>query len=327
VKRPAFQFYPGDWRKDPELQACSILARGVWWEMLCLMHECRPYGHLAQSGKPMSDQAVANNIRVPLATYRKAVSELETNGVPSRTADGTIYSRRMVRDERMRQVRAEAGGLGGNPELVGEYHREGFLYVMQRSSDGAVKIGISSDPAKRLYKVRQARQGEHVTLLAKYAVSDMGKAEAEAHAMFAEHRLDSEWFASQGDIANRLDLHLNAKTTSPVDSPPPPSSSASAGLQSSASLNPGVEDVHRPTLTAPSDNPAHPAIEKNGHGTLAKDPAWWKTPEGVAATAQTIGIERRTNESDPEFRDRVYTEVESRRRKALAHGKARRTSH
>jgi hypothetical protein len=32
--------------------------------------------------------------------------------------DGTIYSRRMVKDERLRNARAEAGKLGGNPNLV-----------------------------------------------------------------------------------------------------------------------------------------------------------------------------------------------------------------
>lgn len=29
MKLPAFQFYPGDWRKDPNLCRCSHAAKGV----------------------------------------------------------------------------------------------------------------------------------------------------------------------------------------------------------------------------------------------------------------------------------------------------------
>ena len=118
VKRPAFQFYPAVWRKDVELHSCGIVARGVWWELLCLMHECSPYGHLSRNGAPMPEAAAANLIRVPLRTYREAVVELEANGVLSRMADGTIFSRRMVKDERLRDTRARFGRLGGNPALT-----------------------------------------------------------------------------------------------------------------------------------------------------------------------------------------------------------------
>jgi len=31
-KRPAFQFYPGDWRRDTALQSVSLAARGLWIE-------------------------------------------------------------------------------------------------------------------------------------------------------------------------------------------------------------------------------------------------------------------------------------------------------
>jgi len=124
VKRPAFQFYPADWRKDPELGSCRYVARGIWWEMLCIMHECRPYGHLSRNGAPIPEASVSELIKVPLPAYRKAVEELEANGVFSRLADGTIYSRRMVRDEHIREVRAAAGKQGGNPLLVGNKDKQ-----------------------------------------------------------------------------------------------------------------------------------------------------------------------------------------------------------
>jgi hypothetical protein len=118
MKRPAFQWYPSDWRKDNELQSCSIAARGLWHELLGIMHECTPYGHLTVDGRPASDAASARLCHVELREFKKLLAELEGAGVPSRTEAGILYSRRMVRDEHIRNVRAEAGKLGGNPNLI-----------------------------------------------------------------------------------------------------------------------------------------------------------------------------------------------------------------
>jgi len=46
LKRPSFQFYPGDWLQRAALRACSLSARGLWIDMLSFMHQGSPYGHL-----------------------------------------------------------------------------------------------------------------------------------------------------------------------------------------------------------------------------------------------------------------------------------------
>jgi hypothetical protein len=109
VKRPSFQFYPGDYRRDTALRLCSIAARGLWWDLVCLMHEGEPYGHLTVGGKPMSDEDAARMVQVDLKTYRRLLAELESRNVASRSGDGAVYSRRMVRDEDIRQRRAAGG--------------------------------------------------------------------------------------------------------------------------------------------------------------------------------------------------------------------------
>jgi hypothetical protein len=118
VKRPAFMFYPADWRKDPTLRVCSIAARGLWIDMLALMHESDPYGHLVVNGEPVSVAQLARLIGESAALVKKLLAELESRNVFSRTDSGVIFSRRMVRDEHIREVRAEAGKLGGNPALL-----------------------------------------------------------------------------------------------------------------------------------------------------------------------------------------------------------------
>lgn len=118
MKRPAFQFYPADWRKDPALSACSLAARGLWVELMCIAHEGGTYGVLSINGKPMAPAQIARMVGESPAAVVKLVAELEDAGVFSRDEQGCIYSRRMVKDEHVRNVRADAGRLGGNPNLL-----------------------------------------------------------------------------------------------------------------------------------------------------------------------------------------------------------------
>lgn len=119
-KRPAFQFYPGDWLRDTALRSCPIEARGLWADLLCLMHDGQPYGHLAVNDVPLTDAEVAPMVGLPIGRYRKLLGILETKRVARRSDTGALYSYRMVKDEAIRHIRQESGKLGGNPLLTGE---------------------------------------------------------------------------------------------------------------------------------------------------------------------------------------------------------------
>jgi len=95
---PWFKFYPSDWRSEPSLRAVSMAARALWIEMLCLMHEAEPRGHLLLNGRPMTDAQLAALAGVPVTTAQELLGELETAGTFSRTRAGVIYSRRMRAD-------------------------------------------------------------------------------------------------------------------------------------------------------------------------------------------------------------------------------------
>lgn len=122
MKRPAFQFYPADWRKDMALQSCSVAARGLWVDILCIAHECEPYGHLTVNGKPMSAAQIGRHTGLTQREAEKLLQELADAGVSSTTEDGVIYSRRMVRDEDIRNRRAEGGKEGSKHGAKGAEH-------------------------------------------------------------------------------------------------------------------------------------------------------------------------------------------------------------
>lgn len=44
MKRPSFQFYPGDWQSNIKLRKCSFRLKGVWLEMMLLFHDSDEYG-------------------------------------------------------------------------------------------------------------------------------------------------------------------------------------------------------------------------------------------------------------------------------------------
>lgn len=116
-KNPWMKWYPSDWRGDPLVRACTPITRYVWMEMIGLMHEAEPHGHLVLGGRSLDYATLARVIAVDVGVVKGAVKELESRGVFSRAGDGVIYSRRMVRDENRRKTAQKNGKSGGNPAL------------------------------------------------------------------------------------------------------------------------------------------------------------------------------------------------------------------
>ena len=133
MKRPSFQFYPGDWTANPNLRRCSFAERGIWMELMCLMHDQEEYGVLRWPLKEIA-QAVGCKVSDLLDLQRKGVLKGADSGavepfvyVPrSGRKDGdpvTLidaqegplwYSSRMVKDEHVRTIRGE----GNTPKVA-----------------------------------------------------------------------------------------------------------------------------------------------------------------------------------------------------------------
>lgn len=113
--RPWDKFYYSDWRADPALGMCSLAARGLWLEMLALMHEADPRGYLLINGNPPDETQLAALARCPSDHVPVLLAELEKAGVFNRRRDSVIYSRRQVRDEKRRKDGEKAAKSGTIP--------------------------------------------------------------------------------------------------------------------------------------------------------------------------------------------------------------------
>lgn len=112
-KLPAMPWYSGDWFKDTGLQRCTLAARGLWFELCLRMWDCAERGVLITGSRPWSHAEVAALISGPEKQTLTCLDELLREGVASCDERGAIFSRRMVRDEEVRQLRKAAGSKGG----------------------------------------------------------------------------------------------------------------------------------------------------------------------------------------------------------------------
>jgi DNA-binding Lrp family transcriptional regulator len=111
------KFYWSDWLSDPGLRNCSLAARGLWIEMLCIAAQSDPIGYLAIKGQSLTVHDTARMVGGSAPEVAKLIEELERNGVLSRDRNGTIYNRRLVRDAKRSREAKKNGKEGGNPSL------------------------------------------------------------------------------------------------------------------------------------------------------------------------------------------------------------------
>jgi hypothetical protein len=115
---PWLKWFPSDWRADPKVRSCSLASRGLWLEMLNLMHEATPYGHLTIGGRAMTVAELARQAAATEKEVANGLKELKSADVYSLTTEGVIYSRRMVRTAKRSSVNRANGKTGGNPALL-----------------------------------------------------------------------------------------------------------------------------------------------------------------------------------------------------------------
>lgn len=214
MRQPYMKFYPADWRSDTALRSCSYGARGLWIEMVAIMHEYD--GRLCSGSRALTEKdlvEIARQTCGPTAEVRRYLAELRRNNVYSVDDKGVICSRRMVRDASKRRLCSESGKIGaakryGDPSLfaiadpIGSPHGEsdGLISdsnnVTENSSEESTARASAEAMFARWFLDRGIETGaipEHHKLnpgmfmlrnmrAAKAALSTYGEAECKARA-------------------------------------------------------------------------------------------------------------------------------------------------
>jgi hypothetical protein len=118
------------------------------------MHEGNPYGHLKVGDKVILASNLARMVGETLDVVEGWLKELEQAGVYDLTSDGVICSRRMIRDENLRNIRASGGKLGGNPTLKDKGKVN--LKVMQEDNQKPTPSSSSSSSSS-IVEAKQSR--------------------------------------------------------------------------------------------------------------------------------------------------------------------------
>lgn len=137
------QFYPRDWLSDMDLRRCSVEARGLWIDMLCGMTQGRDFGRLVDgAGVKLSVKLLADDARISEAECERLLEELRAKNVFGVDADGTIYSRRMVREFEVRERNRTNGSKGGNPRLLKRETRDQRLETKESLTVSVKRVVI-----------------------------------------------------------------------------------------------------------------------------------------------------------------------------------------
>lgn len=134
TRRPSFQFYPGDWSGNQNVKRCTHAEKGMWMDILCLMHDSEEYGVLRWTLAEIA-RAVGSTVPAVSGLVRKQVMRgcdigMRAQGliyVPrSGRKDGApvelipeqegpiFFSSRMVKDEYVRKTAGASTRFGAD---------------------------------------------------------------------------------------------------------------------------------------------------------------------------------------------------------------------
>ena len=104
-KLPSFQFYPGDWLKDPQLRMASLESRAIWFDLICAMWEAPERGVI--EGTPAQFCKLVGCSTDEFSLFLTEAKSLRFANVREMSADPQgairIECRRVLRDEKQRK--------------------------------------------------------------------------------------------------------------------------------------------------------------------------------------------------------------------------------
>lgn len=158
-RSPAFQFYAGDWLTDPSLRMCSFETRGVWIDLLSIMFLSDEIGVLKIGNRVLDHNDVRKLVGISHKRFKNVWYELTNLGILKCDEFGRYFSKRMVGDERIRQIRRDVGRLGGNPNL--KKQPDVLVPILDKQIDNQIPTPSFSYSSSKKNNVVILEHGKH----------------------------------------------------------------------------------------------------------------------------------------------------------------------
>lgn len=225
---PSSLLFWNDLRADPALRRCSLEARGLWAvHALPCAAESPEYGVLiigncASRLEDLGD-LFANECGRPADVVQGLFVELVSKGAASVDDEGRVFCRRMVREERERRRKAEAGRAGGKASGAVRRSKQTPKQTPQQS-----EIGLASSDAGR------CEAGEHA--------DDVGNIDTSGHSAEAERDQMPSSGLSKNEHSSLFSLHASKEDIS-SDEEIAPSGARASGPDSDQAAVQAVVDL------------------------------------------------------------------------------------
>lgn len=162
MKRPSFQFYPSDYQGNSNLKRCTHEEKGIWVDVLCLLHDQEPYGllrwtlaEIAQAVNTTPEKLTGlvrreilkgHDEKCQAFIYRPRSGRREGEPITliAEQAGPLWYSSRMVRDEYLRKIRGASTQFTSESQPQPSPHLSPKGGLGERSSDGSTSSSSSS---------------------------------------------------------------------------------------------------------------------------------------------------------------------------------------
>ncbi len=214
-KNPAFQFYPSDWQRD--LSEHPLEIEGAWIRICCALWWSETPG---SATKPLTNWSrilrVGEKKSLAIITYllNQKIAEVDIQDTTI-----TITSRRMVKDEHIRNIRRCAGIKGGNPALISKPKEDDLLnqnLLNQKPTPSSSSSSSTSNKKKITTWPDDFTLTPHLRKLAsKYIPADMIDIEWEAFKAYSlsNNKKYADWDAAW--TTRYVNFARFNKTTSP----------------------------------------------------------------------------------------------------------------
>lgn len=165
AKLPAFQFYPGDWMKDPQVSMLTAQARGIWFDLICAMHENGRTGSVSGTADQLARISRSNP-----SEFNASLEEFIVTKVADVTFCNSIVT---VENRRMKRIHKELTSTKMRVKKYREKHTSNGKVTVASSSSSSTSVKkelkkVSKESSEKVQTFKDLSEDQFYQAIATY---------------------------------------------------------------------------------------------------------------------------------------------------------------